>query len=203
MLAEYDRSGMTGAQFARFVGARYSTLMYWRQRRRAETGQGEQSATPGIIRVGWKHEWRRSPEVRERRGGYGKRVRCLLATGCRSRWREKFSERSDWAGMLSFSGSLRVFVTVKACDMRKGFGTPRKLDVSRFRPGGPTITDLRVICSPPNRGLGLALSQPNSQNRGRRGGTTSWGWRQSRSSGRGVSHQAKHDEPMNRRTCQI
>ena len=32
--------------------------------------------------------------------------------------------------MLSFSGSLRVFVAVEACDMRKGFGTPRKLGVS-------------------------------------------------------------------------
>ena len=32
MLAEYDRSGMTGAQFAKFVGVRYSTLMYWLQK---------------------------------------------------------------------------------------------------------------------------------------------------------------------------
>jgi hypothetical protein len=31
MLAEYDRSGMTGTQFARFVGVRHSTLMYWLQ----------------------------------------------------------------------------------------------------------------------------------------------------------------------------
>jgi transposase-like protein len=46
MLAEYDRSGMTGAQFARFIGVRYSTLMYWLQRRRKETGQGEPVATP-------------------------------------------------------------------------------------------------------------------------------------------------------------
>jgi transposase-like protein len=46
MLAEYDRSGMTGAQFARFVGVRYSTLMYWLQRRRKEAGQDEQMATP-------------------------------------------------------------------------------------------------------------------------------------------------------------
>ena len=44
MLAEYDRSGMTGAQFARFVGVRYSTLMYWLQKRRKEAGRGEPSA---------------------------------------------------------------------------------------------------------------------------------------------------------------
>ena len=50
MLAEYDRSGMTGAQFARFVGVRYSTLMYWLQKRRKEAGRGEPSepiARPG------------------------------------------------------------------------------------------------------------------------------------------------------------
>jgi transposase-like protein len=40
MLAEYERSGMTGAQFARFVGVRYSTLMYWLQKRRKQTSQG-------------------------------------------------------------------------------------------------------------------------------------------------------------------
>ena len=45
MLAEYERSGMTGAQFARFVGVRYSTLMYWLQKRRKEAGQGEERAS--------------------------------------------------------------------------------------------------------------------------------------------------------------
>ena len=44
MLAEYDRSGMTGAQFARFVGVRYSTLMYWLQKRRKEAGPSQQTA---------------------------------------------------------------------------------------------------------------------------------------------------------------
>ena len=45
MLAEYERSGMTGAQFARFVGVRYSTLMYWLQKRRKRAGQGEETAS--------------------------------------------------------------------------------------------------------------------------------------------------------------
>jgi transposase-like protein len=44
MLAEYERSGMTGAQFARFVGVRYSTLMYWLQKRRQQAGQSEEMA---------------------------------------------------------------------------------------------------------------------------------------------------------------
>ena len=46
MLAEYDRSGMTGAQFARFVGVRYSTLMYWLQKRRKAAEHGEHVAAP-------------------------------------------------------------------------------------------------------------------------------------------------------------
>jgi transposase-like protein len=44
LLAEFDRSGMTGAQFARFSGVRYPTLMNWLQRRRERTGQSEQAA---------------------------------------------------------------------------------------------------------------------------------------------------------------
>jgi hypothetical protein len=32
---------------------RYSTLMYWLQRRRKETGQGEQVATPRQDHPGW------------------------------------------------------------------------------------------------------------------------------------------------------
>ena len=39
LLAEFDRSGMTGAQFARFSGVKYSTLMNWLQKRRKKTGQ--------------------------------------------------------------------------------------------------------------------------------------------------------------------
>jgi transposase-like protein len=53
LLAEYDRSGMTGAQFARFVGVRYSTLMYWVQKRRKDTGHSEQLATPRQDHPGW------------------------------------------------------------------------------------------------------------------------------------------------------
>jgi transposase-like protein len=53
MLAEYERSGMTGAQFARFVGVRYSTLMYWLQKRRKEAGQGGERATAGQDHPRW------------------------------------------------------------------------------------------------------------------------------------------------------
>jgi hypothetical protein len=36
LLAEYDRSGMSGLKFAQYVGLKYSTLAYWRQQRQKE-----------------------------------------------------------------------------------------------------------------------------------------------------------------------
>ena len=53
MLAEYYRSGMTGAQFARFFGVRYSRLMYWLQKRRKEAGPAGQIVTPRQDHPGW------------------------------------------------------------------------------------------------------------------------------------------------------
>jgi hypothetical protein len=34
LLAEYDRSGMSGVRFAQFVGIKYTTLAYWLRSRR-------------------------------------------------------------------------------------------------------------------------------------------------------------------------
>ena len=34
LLEEYDRSGMSGVKFAKYVGIKYSTLAYWLQSRR-------------------------------------------------------------------------------------------------------------------------------------------------------------------------
>ena len=34
LLAEYDRSGMSGIKFAEYIGIRYSTVAYWLHRRR-------------------------------------------------------------------------------------------------------------------------------------------------------------------------
>jgi hypothetical protein len=36
LLAEYDRSGMSGVRFAQYVGIKYSTLAYWLKRRRQQ-----------------------------------------------------------------------------------------------------------------------------------------------------------------------
>ena len=40
LLAEYDRSGMSGVRFARYLGIKYTTLAHWlRSRRRHRQGQ--------------------------------------------------------------------------------------------------------------------------------------------------------------------
>jgi hypothetical protein len=46
LLSEFERSGMTGTQFARFSGVRYPTFMSWLQKRRKEAWQKEQMAFP-------------------------------------------------------------------------------------------------------------------------------------------------------------
>jgi transposase-like protein len=53
MLAEYDRSGMTGAQFARFTGVRYATLMYWLEKRRKGTERSGPMTTSRQAHPGW------------------------------------------------------------------------------------------------------------------------------------------------------
>lgn len=48
-LDAYEGSGMTGLQFAKHIGVKYPTLMYWVQRRRGERQEVEK--TPG------RREW--------------------------------------------------------------------------------------------------------------------------------------------------
>ena len=98
MLAEYERSGMTGA---RFVGVRYSTLMYWLQKRRKAAAQGEETASSQHDHPRWL-EARVEGEVSKSEKVVVERAVAfawLLATG---RWPEKFSGRWDWSGDVEF-----------------------------------------------------------------------------------------------------
>jgi hypothetical protein len=47
--------------------------------------------------------------------------------------------------MLTFSGSLKVFVAVEACDLRKGFNGLHALAAERL---GRTRGKVRSLCSP-------------------------------------------------------
>ena len=46
VLDELERSGMTGLQFAKHIGVKYPTLMYWVQRRRRESQGSSAPAEP-------------------------------------------------------------------------------------------------------------------------------------------------------------
>src|SRR6478672_1487081 len=73
---------------------------------------------------GWKRSWKKLPSLK------GWRARCgfilqLAPTVRLAMPRGRTCRRVDWAPwspkMLSFSGSLKIFVLVEPCDMRKGF----------------------------------------------------------------------------------
>lgn len=52
ILDEFERSGMSGAAFARHYGIRYTTFTYWRQaRRRERSGAGKPSSKVALAEV--------------------------------------------------------------------------------------------------------------------------------------------------------
>jgi hypothetical protein len=51
LLAEFDRSGMSGQKFAAWAGIKYATFAHWRQQRRKQQGKG--SRPPGRNPVRW------------------------------------------------------------------------------------------------------------------------------------------------------
>ena len=75
VLEEYDRSGMSAAKFAGYIGIKYSTLAYWiqsrRERRRKEkallvaSSQGE----PGRGNDGWIEAVVEGGAMRAEQGG--------------------------------------------------------------------------------------------------------------------------------------
>jgi hypothetical protein len=55
LLDEFERSGVSGAQFARLAGIKYSTFAAWvakRRRKRAQAGDGDQGTGQGVLQVG-------------------------------------------------------------------------------------------------------------------------------------------------------
>src|SRR5208282_1097853 len=51
LLAEFERSGMSGQKFAAWAGIKYATFAHWRQQRRKQ--QGQASKSPGKNPVRW------------------------------------------------------------------------------------------------------------------------------------------------------
>ena len=50
ILAEYDRSGMSGQQFAKYHGLKYQTFATWVQKRRKRESAGEAGASVPVLR---------------------------------------------------------------------------------------------------------------------------------------------------------
>ena len=90
--------------------------------------------------------------------------------------------------MLSFSGSLKVFVALEACDLRKGFNGLHGIITEKLRedPRGGALfvftnrrrTRLKILCWD---GTGLpaslcGLADDGLQPAHLRGGGTGWGW---------------------------
>jgi hypothetical protein len=123
LLAEFNRSGMTGAQFARFSEVRYPTLMSWLQKRRKEAGQNEPSGVQREDHPPWL-EVRVGGEIPKSANivvELGAGFACWWAVTAKPPWRASSFAQWDQVRDAEFSGSLRVFVAVEACDLRKGF----------------------------------------------------------------------------------
>jgi transposase len=56
LLAEFDRSGMSGAQFAKWAGIKYGTFITWVQKRRCKAAQGQ--TDDRLVSAGAKSEVR-------------------------------------------------------------------------------------------------------------------------------------------------
>ena len=78
LLDEWERSGGSAAQFADYVGIKYSTLANWIQKRRKQAGlkasllkpERGSGLEPEPMVDGWKRSWKRIPSLKARR------VRC-------------------------------------------------------------------------------------------------------------------------------
>jgi transposase-like protein len=55
LLADYERSGLSQAAFARRVGVRYSTFAHWVQDRRRETGRSSPLVSPAATSASSPH----------------------------------------------------------------------------------------------------------------------------------------------------
>ena len=122
-LDEFERSGLTGQKFAEVVGIKYQTFATWAEKRRRQQGAYPAMRRPSNC-AGWRRWWKRSQAVAK------KSVAAGVGTAGRSEGANHRCQASGLGGgvvaeaghaMLSFSGSLKVFVAVEACDMRKGF----------------------------------------------------------------------------------
>ena len=121
---------MTGKRFADWAGIKYQTLCGWLQRRR-QAADGQQPVGGGAqMSGGWKRGCWRDARPASRGGcwwcnceverGWRLAIR-LRGVGCRGVAQLVAAEGEGKTGRAEFHRTLRIFVALESCDMRKGF----------------------------------------------------------------------------------
>ena len=121
LLEEFDRSGLSAPKFAAFSGLKYQTLATWLQKRRRK-GAGPvkasgASAPAAPDTVKWLEAVVEQPETPTA-------LVLHLPGGTRVEINDEQQARLAAAlvrSLASFTGSLKVFVAVEPCDLRKSF----------------------------------------------------------------------------------
>ena len=128
---------MSGTKFAELIGVKDQTFASWRQQRRrrvaaaALQGAAAQSAPAAAAPLRWVEALLEAPAACVSQsaaalqvhlpGGARLGVGRARAGGVGGGAFAGFGSITEGASMLSFAGSLKVFVALEACDMRKGF----------------------------------------------------------------------------------
>jgi len=121
VLDEFERCGMPATKFAEFVGVKYQTFASWVQQRRRQRHAGAPSAGQapalrwveaalGVPGAGLCVHLEGGARMEITDAGQAKLAAALLR-----------ALAEGGALVLSFTGGLRVFLCVEACDLRKGF----------------------------------------------------------------------------------
>src|SRR5262249_45374510 len=158
LLEEYNRSGMSGVRFAQYLGIKYTTLAHWiRSRRRqrarekllmkasadAEAGRSNGTWIEAVVD---KDGSRCREKADVLRIYFAPGAYCQVSSGAEVALTAELLGRLGAKAMISFSGSLKIFLLVDCCDMRKGFNGLYGLVSSSFG-DDPRNGALYVFCN--------------------------------------------------------
>lgn len=124
ILEAFERSGVSGVEFAALVGVKYPTFAAWVQARRGSPAPAFRGAFCG---------GRGAADGGSRFAGTGAARRSAVAPHGAGPSPAGGGTAALPPAMLSFAGSLKVFVAVDPCDLRKSFDGLHSLVTGRLR----------------------------------------------------------------------